>query len=117
MEMLRGAAPPAAPLSSQDTEEQPPRQEEGSGEEDAVAAGDELQLAEPVGSIQFDEPPVPPPIHLSVTSLPYSTPCPTVLQVRAVIVGLLVGGLMCFSNMYFGLQTGESFYISGSSER
>ncbi|KAL6065382.1 Succinate dehydrogenase iron-sulfur subunit [Balamuthia mandrillaris] len=26
--------------------------------------------------------------------------------VRAVTVGLLVGGLMCFSNMYFGLQTG-----------
>eukprot|EP01116_Phalansterium_solitarium_P003425 TRINITY_DN1424_c0_g1_i1.p1 TRINITY_DN1424_c0_g1~~TRINITY_DN1424_c0_g1_i1.p1 ORF type:complete len:663 (-),score=185.50 TRINITY_DN1424_c0_g1_i1:463-2451(-) len=27
-------------------------------------------------------------------------------SVRAVVVGLLVGGLMCFSNMYFGLQTG-----------
>ena len=28
------------------------------------------------------------------------------LTVRACVVGVLVGGLMCFSNMYFGLQTG-----------
>ena len=28
------------------------------------------------------------------------------LTARAALVGVLVGGLMCFSNMYFGLQTG-----------
>lgn len=28
------------------------------------------------------------------------------LQLRAVACGLLIGTLMCFSNMYFGLQTG-----------
>ena len=31
---------------------------------------------------------------------------PIQLSLRAVLVGLFVGGIMCFSNMYFGLQTG-----------
>lgn len=30
----------------------------------------------------------------------------TQLQVRAVILGLLIGTLLCYTNLYFGLQTG-----------
>ena len=33
-------------------------------------------------------------------------PSPTGLTLRATLVGLLVGTLLCFTNMYFGLQTG-----------
>lgn len=29
-----------------------------------------------------------------------------VLTVRALVAGLLVGAVLCFSNTYFGLQTG-----------
>ena len=28
------------------------------------------------------------------------------LTLRAVLGGIMVGGILCFSNMYFGLQTG-----------
>lgn len=34
-------------------------------------------------------------------------------SLRAVLVGLLVGSLMCLSNMYFGLQTGWVTVRSG----
>jgi uncharacterized oligopeptide transporter (OPT) family protein len=45
------------------------------------------------------------PEHSRSCCLPENCAGPS-LTFRAVGVGLLVGTLLCFSNMYFGLQTG-----------
>ncbi|CAO2647167.1 Nn.00g080890.m01.CDS01 [Neocucurbitaria sp. VM-36] len=39
----------------------------------------------------------------------------TAFTIRAVVVGLAIGGLVCMSNMYFGLQTGYSSMMSNAS--
>lgn len=44
-------------------------------------------------------------VHES-NSKPLGEPEEAQLTVRAVLAGLLVGTLLCFTNMYFGLQTG-----------
>lgn len=37
---------------------------------------------------------------------PAATPAGRSFTLRGILVGLLVGLVICFSNMYFGLQTG-----------
>lgn len=46
--------------------------------------------------------------HNSIPSTDTDGPEPPELTTRAVVAGLVIGSLLCGSNMHFGLQTGST---------
>lgn len=56
--------------------------------------------------------PLPPPPQQQQQQRVRRLPAGQSLTVRGVAVGLAVGLVVCFSNMYFGLQTGWHVFLS-----